>query len=58
MNAEDANGNTDNDEELLQLQRMESGTLSGTTELALTDGAGTFSGLSYDAIETNHFNNF
>ncbi|GAB3340054.1 hypothetical protein GCM10027429_27160 [Marivirga atlantica] len=55
VSAEDANGNLDTGARTVVVSGGGSGTLTGTTDLTLTDGVGTFTGLSYDTEETVTF---
>lgn len=50
VSAEDANGNVDTADRTVTISADGSGALSGTTELALTDGTVTFTGLSYSEV--------
>jgi len=55
VSAEDANGNLDTSARTVTVSGGGTGTLTGTTDLTLTDGVGTFTGLSYDTEETVTF---
>ncbi|MBK6264871.1 choice-of-anchor J domain-containing protein [Marivirga sp. S37H4] len=50
VSAEDANGNVDVADRTVTISASGSGTLSGTTELDLTDGTANFTALSYDVV--------
>lgn len=54
VTAVDVNGNTDTAARTVTVSGG-TGTLSGTTEISLTEGVGTFSGLSYDTEEAVTF---